>query len=113
MNNKLFSITITKNAWKKIINISKIKNNNNFLLSVKSGGCNGFNYKFENINNINDNINFIKKYNVNIYIEPKSEFLLLGTKIDYIKDLYESKFHFIADKTKNTSCGCGTSFSPI
>jgi|UniRef100_A0A6C0JRB4 iron-sulfur cluster assembly accessory protein len=109
---KNLPILVTNSAWKKIEDIAKIKNNKNFLLSVKSGGCNGFNYKFENINQIEKNMNFLNNKNVNIYIDPRSEFLLLGTKIDYITELYESKFQFIADKTKNVSCGCGTSFSP-
>ena len=116
--NKLFPINITRNAWKKIIEISKIKNNNIFLLSVKSGGCNGFNYTFENIENQKyDNINKIENQNVKILIDPKSELLLIGTKIDYIKEdiknsIYENKFIFSADKDNNISCGCGTSFSP-
>lgn len=116
--NKLFPIVITKNAWKKIIDISKIKKNTNFLLSVKSGGCNGFNYKFENIENIKyKNINVIKYDNIKILIEPKSEFLLIGTKIDYINEdikngIYDNKFIFSPDKEQNNSCGCGTSFSP-
>lgn len=105
-------IHVSNSAWKKIETIAKINNNNNFILSVNSGGCNGFNYKFENKNIIDKSMNVIKNKKVNIYIEPKSEMFLLGTKIDYITELYESKFQFIADKTKNTSCGCGTSFSP-
>ena len=109
---KILPIVVTNNAWKKIEMIAKIKNNNNFLLSVKSGGCNGFNYKFENINNFNNKMNVLKNKEINIYIDPKSEIFLFGTKIDYMIELYESKFQFIADKTKNISCGCGTSFSP-
>ena len=42
-------IIITENAWNKIININKkVIVNNGFLFSAKTGGCNGFNYNFNN-----------------------------------------------------------------
>ena len=42
---------------------------------------------------------------------------LLGTTIDYVKEdysknIFESKFVYIPDKDKATSCGCGVSFNP-
>tara|TARA_B100001142_G_C14076900_1_gene555828 strand:- start:194 stop:574 length:381 start_codon:yes stop_codon:yes gene_type:complete len=123
--NKYLDIIVTQNAWKKIFEISKKNNINNFLLSANSGGCNGFNYDFKTIdlNKYKDIINnnkfkttIIKKENKNILIDPKSEYLLCGTKIDYIfenysKGLFENKFVFIPNKSFATSCGCGTSFS--
>ena len=50
-------------------------------------------------------------------IEPKSEFLLFGTTIDYIfenheKGIFESKFVYIPDKNLASLCGCGVSFNP-
>lgn len=59
----------------------------------------------------------IKKDNIKILIEPKSEMLLIGTTIDYIKEdydknIFENKFIFIPDKTLTSSCGCGISFIP-
>lgn len=123
--NKFLNIIITNNAWKKISDISKTQNNNKFLLSASSGGCNGFNYNFktidynEYINIINNNklkTTIIKNNNNNILIDPKSEFVLFGTKIDYIFEnysngLFENKFIFIPNKNFANSCGCGTSFS--
>ena len=81
--NKFLNIIITNNAWKKIFDISKTQNINNFLLSASSGGCNGFNFNFKTIdyneynNIINNNKlknNIIKNNNNNILIDPKSEF---------------------------------------
>ena len=52
MLNKLSNIiNITNNAWYKIFNISQKLNTNNFLLSVSSGGCNGYNYNLKSIDN--------------------------------------------------------------
>ena len=51
--NKYLDIIVTQNAWKKIFEISKKNNINNFLLSANSGGCNGFNYDFKTIDSKN------------------------------------------------------------
>ena len=88
-------ITVSRNAIKKMNNIIKKSNNKNgFLFSIKSGGCNGFNFNLELIknNNINNIIKqkptIIKNNNYNIYIDPLTEFYLVGTEIDYIEENY-------------------------
>lgn len=127
MLNKISNIiNITNNAWYKIFNISQKLNRNNFLLSVSSGGCNGYNYNLKSIHNekykkilldSKIDITILKKNNSSILIDPKSELLLIGTTIDYIsenlsKGIYENKFVFIPNKQTTISCGCGTSFYP-
>ena len=116
-------INVTKTAWKKINLICKKSNNNNFLFSVTSGGCNGFNF---NLNLLHDNEykkiiknkpSIISNENTNIYIEPMSEMYLIGTTIDYIeedvnKGIFENKFIYKIDKNIASSCGCGISFMP-
>ena len=54
---------------------------------------------------------------VKLYVDPKSEMLLLNTTIDHVtedysKGQYESKFLFHVDPKTASSCGCGISFSP-
>ena len=121
------SITVTNNAWKKIEEISKTQKGT-FLFSATSGGCNGFNYKLNILNSdeynkiLNTDCYKIKptiiiQNDTKILVDPKSEMLLLGTTIDYIKEDYskgefENKFVFIPDKTLASSCGCGVSFTP-
>ena len=115
-------IIVTNNAWIKLINIIKKSNNNSFMLSASSGGCNGFSYQFNMITD--DKYNEVLKdkpviennQNVNVLIDPKSEFLLLGTTIDYLKQdlnkgVFEGKFVFIPDKKLANNCGCGSSFN--
>jgi len=122
------SITITNNAWKKIIEINNKQKEFCFLFSATSGGCNGFNYNFNLISEmeyneiIETNCGKIKpttltKDNTQILIDPVSEFLLLGTTIDFIeenysKNIFESKFVFKPNKELSASCGCGISFTP-
>jgi len=125
-------ILITQNAWRKMRDIL-LKSNNNlgFIYSASSGGCNGFNFELNIIQKKEyDNIVKHKFYSVltdetketneiptNVYVDPLSEMISLGTTIDYIhedysKGQFESKFNFIIDKELMTSCGCGISFSP-
>ena len=120
-----FPIQVTNEAWNKIESIMKQSSNNiGFIFSASSGGCNGFNYnlnllddnKFEKLNN-KLKLSYVNNNNTKIYIDPLSEFYLIGTKIDYISEdfnnnIFENKFIFIPDKEKATSCGCGISFSP-
>tara|TARA_Y100001936_G_scaffold253453_1_gene318200 strand:- start:521 stop:883 length:363 start_codon:yes stop_codon:yes gene_type:complete len=118
-------INVTKNAWNKmshIINLSK--NKYGFIYSASSGGCNGFNFELNLLEEdlYKEIIN--KKYHTvlnhdstKLYIDPISEMYLIGTTIDYIhedykKKIFESKFQFIINKENMTSCGCGISFSP-
>ena len=121
------SIIVTNKAWNKIEEINKIKKGA-FLFSATSGGCNGFNYKlnvlnreeykkFLTIDSYKIKPTIIIKNGNKIVVDPKSEMLLLGTTIDYIKEDYskgefENKFIFIPDETLASSCGCGISFTP-
>ena len=114
-------IKVTSSAWNKIdFIINKANNKQGMLFSVQGGGCNGFNYK---LNLINENIKDLDKYSFvkndksKVFIDPIAEMYLIGTTIDYInedfsKGIYENKFKFIPEKDRASTCGCGVSFSP-
>jgi len=131
MLKRLFStfkkpINVTLPAWNKMSQISNTQKINKFLFSATNGGCNGFNYKLNLLNDSDYKTicseqsiipTLIKTNNTELIIDPISEFLLLGTTIDYIhedysKGIFESKFIFIPNKTFASSCGCGISFTP-
>tara|TARA_Y100000590_G_scaffold423605_1_gene529668 strand:+ start:94 stop:501 length:408 start_codon:yes stop_codon:yes gene_type:complete len=121
-------ISVTNNAWNKIIEISKKQNAFCFLFSAATGGCNGFNYElnlldkkeyedFYNTSSGKFEPTMMTRNNAKIMIDPSTEFLLFGTTIDYIyenysKGIFENKFVFIPDKNLTSSCGCGISFTP-
>ena len=119
-------ISITNMAWKKIISITQSQQAIGFLFFAESGGCNGFNYKLDllNDNEYEKIINkhkfpptILEKKSTKIIVDPSSEMILFGTQIDYVtedytKGLYENKFVFIPDKELVSSCGCGVSFNP-
>jgi iron-sulfur cluster assembly accessory protein len=122
------TITLSANAWKRLRIISKMSVNNvyynKFLLSVKSGGCNGFTYNFSPIVNetfvkiTNKKPIIVNNNDISVILDPKSELILSGTHIDFEKGDYEEKFIFSRNKdnsndnsNKVSNCGCGKSFS--
>ena len=127
-NLSLSSIKVTDNAWTKMKEITSKQNISQFLFSSTSGGCNGFNYNLTLISDQEyDKIleeeckkikpTILKNNTIKILVDPMSEFLLLGTTIDYEKEdyskgIFESKFLFIPDKNLASTCGCRVSFTP-
>ena len=106
-------LNITKTAGTQLIKIAKNNNVNNILFSVTSGGCNGFNYQFTPLKKIGENkLDEIIKYDdLNIVICGHSLFAVLGTTIDWKKDIMGEAFHF-TNPNASSQCGCGSSFSP-
>jgi Fe-S cluster assembly iron-binding protein IscA len=118
---------ITYRAWNKINDILRYSLNDSMLYSATSGGCNGFSFSLNVLDNkqkvdldtktIQPTVIYspIGDYQ-KIYIEPTSEMFLYNTEIDYIhedyhKQIFESKFVFHADTSIMSRCGCGTSFN--
>jgi iron-sulfur cluster assembly accessory protein len=115
------NISITKKAWEKLFSIAK-GDKIRFLLSAKSGGCNGYIY---NITKETEDV-YEKAFtrhrvaktivlvndNISVLIDPRSELLLAGTIVDYDKGQYDERFIFKnTDDSKKSKCGCGKSFS--
>tara|TARA_Y100000992_G_scaffold286687_1_gene238814 strand:- start:544 stop:954 length:411 start_codon:yes stop_codon:yes gene_type:complete len=124
-SNKSYPITITNNAWTKLEQIFNANKNKGFMFSAEGGGCNGFNYKLNSIEDKTYNKliesklppTILTNNNISVIIDPMSEMYLIGTKIDYIfedfnKGIFENKFVFTPDKEIASSCGCGVSFAP-
>ena len=120
-------IYVTKNAWKKMDDIIHAsKNPLGFIFHASSGGCNGFNFKLDLLdqkmyNEINKKKPMVLQHNetqgTKLYIDPLSEMFLLGTTIDYMyedytKGQFENKFIFHINPKLASSCGCGISFTP-
>ena len=120
---KIMSWPITANAWNKMTHILSKSDKFAFVFFATGGGCNGFNYKLESIdekkfNNLTaEQPVIVTNSETQVVIDPMSEMLLLGTTIDFIeedysKNIFESRFIFTPEKDFATSCGCGISFSP-
>tara|TARA_B100000900_G_C20548986_1_gene703888 strand:+ start:996 stop:1331 length:336 start_codon:yes stop_codon:yes gene_type:complete len=105
-------INISKVALNKLKNIAIEHNTNKIIFFVKGGGCNGFNYKIEPHYENPKKLDEVIKYdNIDIIVCNKSIIHLLGTHIDWKKDIMGETFHF-ENPNAGAKCGCGTSFTP-
>ena len=108
MNKNLIMLTST--AIKQLKVIAKKEKTKGILFSVKSGGCNGFEYKFEGINKFENVKNIVVEDGLKIEVCNNSLFHLLGTTIHWKEDIMGKGFVF-ENPMAQASCGCGTSFS--
>ena len=105
-------ISITKLAVTKLVKIANKNNVNKFLFSVTGGGCNGFKYNISPMNEepqkLDEVINI--KDELNLIIDHKSVFYIIGTEIDWKEDIMGSSFEF-NNPNATSKCGCGETFS--
>jgi len=87
--------------------------NPNLMLRVfvQGGGCSGMSYgfTFEEVKN-EDDFDFSYE-DVKLVVDSMSMQYLQGASIDYKEDLLGSQF-VINNPQAQTTCGCGSSFSP-
>ena len=100
-------LTITERAFKKISETSPSKT---LRIAVKGGGCSGFQYVFEIVENMNEDDKVFQKEDSRVLIDKNSLKFLEGAEIDYVEELIGSSFK-IKNPNATSACGCGTSFS--
>ena len=102
-----------KHISSNYININK---NHGIFFYLNSGGCNGFTYQFDPVDkqpkSTDIQIEYINSRDINlpIYICKKSQMFILGTHIQWKKDIMGYRFSFDNPLAKN-QCGCKTSFN--
>jgi len=106
-------ITITENATVKLKDILAEENNPDLKLRifVQGGGCSGMQYGFTLDETPNEDDFTLDESGVQILVDAMSMQYLTGAEIDYKDDLMGSSFS-IKNPNAQTSCGCGSSFSP-
>ncbi|PIN94440.1 hypothetical protein COU53_03420 [Candidatus Pacearchaeota archaeon CG10_big_fil_rev_8_21_14_0_10_30_48] len=109
---KNFSLKLSDKAIKKINEIIKSegKEKNTLRISVLAGGCSGYTYDLELIENAPKEDLKFKQNNLEISVDRESMEYLSGTTIDFIDSLKESGFKFL-NPNATKECGCGKSFS--
>jgi|SRR5690625_729062 len=78
---------------------------------IQGGGCSGFQYGFTFDDEISDDDTTIDNGGVQLLVDPMSFQYLLGAEIDFKDDLEGAQF-VIRNPNANSTCGCGSSFSP-
>ena len=99
--------TVTDSAFKKIESSCESRI---LRVAVKGGGCSGFQYVFDVVDQVNENDQVFEKYKCRVIIDKTSLQFLDGAEVDYSEELIGSSFK-ISNPNATSSCGCGTSFS--
>jgi iron-sulfur cluster assembly accessory protein len=107
-------VQLTPNAINRIKQIQhESVNYNKFLrLTVKGGGCSGFQYVFElDDKELPDDLIICENNDKIIAKTDKvSENFIINSQIDYVEELGASYFKVI-NPNASANCGCGASFS--
>lgn len=107
------NLTITESASNKIAELLLEENNPNLRLRmyVQGGGCSGMSYGFT-LDEIKNEDDFeIPTGETSILVDSMSMTYVADATVDYIEDLQGSRFN-ISNPQAQTTCGCGSSFSP-
>jgi iron-sulfur cluster assembly accessory protein len=99
-------ITLTERAKEYMRSV--LLNGDKVSLSVKGGGCSGFQYVWDLKSNLPD-VTWSDPIEDVLVVDPLAEMYLLGSEIDYVEELGGS-FLAVKNPTSTNSCGCGESF---
>ena len=104
-------IKLSDNAAKRIKEImaDAKKDSIGVRVSVKSGGCAGMSYVMEYTKDLNPNDEVIEDKGVKVFVDSAAIMYLLGTEMDYKKEVLSSSFVF-NNPNETERCGCGESF---
>ncbi|KAF7233348.1 hypothetical protein EG68_04398 [Paragonimus skrjabini miyazakii] len=78
---------------------------------VDSGGCSGFQYKFEMAHSPTSDDHIISQDDVRVIVDDVSLKLLEGATIDYEDELIRSGFRVTKNPQAEKGCSCGVSFA--
>ena len=111
-NMNIEKITISDNAASRIQEITSKgdEKGKKLRISVDSGGCSGFQYRYDFIDQEKSEDIIFEKNNVAVVIDPISIEFIKGSEVDYVETLGFSSFE-IKNPNSGSRCGCGNSFS--
>lgn len=107
-------LTLTENAVNKIKDLLTEENNptTKLRIFVQGGGCSGMSYGFTFDESQNEDDFVIADSGIELLVDSMSSQYLQGAQVDYKEELMGSSF-VIDNPNAQTSCGCGSSFSPF
>ncbi|PDT80807.1 iron-sulfur cluster insertion protein ErpA [Sinorhizobium sp. BJ1] len=105
------TVTLSDAAARRIATILQTEHDKTAMrVSVEGGGCSGFSYKFDLVDQENDDDLVLEKGNAKVLIDSLSLVYMGGSEIDFVDNLLGQSFQ-IKNPNAVASCGCGTSFS--
>jgi len=109
LNIDMSVVNVTESAKKHMEGILEKQKKQYVKLSVKGGGCAGFQYEWNAVDNIDANDELIELKNGKFAIDGVGLMYVIGTTIDYKEEVFGS-YMSIVNPNATSSCGCGESF---
>jgi iron-sulfur cluster assembly protein len=103
-------IEVTESAQEKMKEVLDANGKPYIRFGVKGGGCAGFNYQIDVEDTKKESDQELAFGDVRVLVADVCEMFVLGTRIDYKKEIFGSYFTY-DNPNAHSSCGCGTSFS--
>lgn len=113
-------VNITNSAKQYLMETARNSQEKNIWFGVQGGGCSGFSYQWKFVDEPDPNdeevtightaITDENIVDVKLIIDRTSTMHILGSTIDYVKDIAGS-FLKVDNPMSASSCGCGESFS--
>jgi iron-sulfur cluster insertion protein len=106
-------VKMAPGAIAKVKELLEEENNPNLKLRmfVSGGGCSGMQYGFTFEEEVNEDDFDLEFDGIHVLVDSMSSQYLQGAEVDYTESLQGSSFS-IKNPNAQTSCGCGSSFSP-
>jgi len=99
---------------KSLIERKKLQDSNisGLRLGVRTRGCNGMSFvmDYQEEGKEGKFDEKVSMHGVNVFIDSKAVFYIVGTKMDWVEDDIRAEFTFENPNAKGT-CGCGESFN--
>ena len=103
-------IEVTESAQEKMKEVLDANGKPYIRFGVKAAGCAGFNYQIDVEDTKKESDQELAFGDVRVLVADVCEMFVLGTRIDYKKEIFGSYFTY-DNPNAHSSCGCGTSFS--
>lgn len=101
-------IQLSENCIKRL---KELSTTDKYLrITVDSGGCSGFEYKFS-LDNLNEGDKVIEQDNCKVLVDLDTVEFIKGATIDYHEELIKAGFRVINNPNSEQGCSCGSSFS--
>ena len=106
----LEGVMISASAARRLNAILKGEAGAALRISVKGGGCSGFQYAFDIERNRADDDVAVTRDGATVLVDPVSLEMMQGAELDFVDDLMGQAFN-VKNPNAVASCGCGVSFS--
>ena len=103
-------VSISASAARRLNAILKGEEGAALRISVKGGGCSGFQYAFDVDRTRTDDDVAVTRDGATVLVDPVSLEMIKGAELDFVDDLMGQSFR-VKNPNAVASCGCGVSFS--